>query len=88
VANVVKEMHCLFGDIKMKLTLQVTSPPDRENVVVEIWYDNQQWGEVSCETGEFRLETYPKPDPESRHIWTIELDELMAALEKAKSLLN
>ena len=44
----------------MKLTVQIASVPDRDNLVAELWYGDEQWGEISQETENLRLEIYPR----------------------------
>lgn len=44
------------------LTWTITSPPDRENVVVEIWLDDYQVAELSKEPeDEIKIEIYSPP---------------------------
>ena len=38
----------------------ITSPPDRENFVAEIWIKNQMIAEICQETGEYELIIYEK----------------------------
>lgn len=34
-----------------KFRINIASPPDREYLVAEIFYDNMYWAEISQETG-------------------------------------
>lgn len=72
----------------MKLNIQLASPPDRNRLVAEIFEDNQQIVEVSWEEDKPMLEIYPKPDPNSRGIWRIELDSFIEALSSARQRLD
>ncbi|BCZ84394.1 hypothetical protein PTKU64_80690 [Paraburkholderia terrae] len=46
-----------------KLEAMVSSPPDRENVVFEVWCGNQQVAEVSKEPGQdYEIELYAVPE--------------------------
>lgn len=42
----------------------IASPSDREELVAELWFDNEMWGEINQEDGKVTLELYPKPDGE------------------------
>jgi len=63
------------------IELQITSPPDRERVVVELWLDNTQLAEVSNEDGTFRVEVYTTPGTNKV---AVSLDELGEALKRAR----
>lgn len=43
------------------IQLRITSPPDRDRVVVELWRDNVQLAEISNEDGTLRVEVYAAP---------------------------
>ena len=45
-----------------KFTIEIASPPDRENLVAEIWLDDQMIAELNQENGDLELEifTYEK----------------------------
>lgn len=45
-----------------KLTYIIADVPDREELVAELWCDDEMWGEISQEGGNIVLELYPKPD--------------------------
>lgn len=67
-----------------QLRICISSPPDRERLVAEIFFDNTQWAELSQEDGTLRLEFYPLPTGES---WQLSWDEVTSALEQAKERL-
>ena len=62
----------------------ITSPPDRELVVAEIYYNNEQWAEISQDTGNPIVQFY---SPDHRKYWEFSYDEAIAVLEKAKQRL-
>jgi hypothetical protein len=62
------------------IKLLVTSPPDRERVVVELWRDDVQIAEVSNDSGIPRIEFYAEP---GTNRMDVSLDELEEALKKA-----
>jgi hypothetical protein len=39
----------------------ISSPPDREKLVAEIFFGDEQWAELNQESGTLELEFYPKP---------------------------
>ena len=62
-----------------KLEALLTSPPDRENVVFEIWYENRQVAEISKEPGRgYEIEIYPAA---GNGVWHFDLSEFQAMLE-------
>ncbi len=56
----------------------ITSPPDRENLVAEIWYNEILVAEINQETEKLEIEFYLNDKI------IFELDEFLEALEKAK----
>ncbi len=66
-----------------KLTAQLASVPDRDNVVYEIYSGSVQVAEVSNEpdTG-LRIEIFSCPDPS--RIWSFDFNEFHALVEQAK----
>jgi hypothetical protein len=64
----------------------ITSPPHRERLVAEIWYNNMYWVEITQEQdqGEVRVYFYPHPQ---KLCWEFSFDEAIAILEKAKNRL-
>lgn len=59
----------------------ITSPPDREKLVAEIFFGNEQWAELNQEEGTLKLEFYPRPNGK---FWQLSFDEVMEALNEAK----
>ncbi|MEE9322519.1 MAG: hypothetical protein V3U76_18905 [Granulosicoccus sp.] len=66
----------------MTIQILITSPPDREKVVAELWENNIQIAEVSREDYVVRVEFYTAPFNAS-----FEYDELLDALQKARNSL-
>jgi hypothetical protein len=68
----------------MNITIQIASVPDRENLVAELWYNDEQWGEVSRENGITKLEIYPRINKDNPNIWSFDLSEVIAKLQEAQ----
>jgi hypothetical protein len=64
--------------------INISSPPDRERLVSEIMVNHVQWAEINQETGDLRVEFYPRPDAKP---WNFSLEEAMEALVDAKKAL-
>lgn len=65
------------------LDLTITSPPDRERLVAEIWIERIeriQLAEVNMEEGKPIVEIYPRPDNAA---WTIDARQLVDVLNRA-----
>jgi hypothetical protein len=68
------------------LTLQITSPFDRENIVAEIWFGNNQVAEISNENNSlFEIEIFTNPDS---GIWLFNFDDFNNLLTQAKMELH
>ncbi len=67
-----------------KFEIWITSPPDRERVVAEIWYDKMSWAEISCEDKDVVVQFYPQP---TNGYWEFPFDEAIEILQKAKNRL-
>ncbi len=61
-----------------KFNIELSSAPDRENLVAEIWYEKKMIAEVNNESGKFVVEFYF-----DRTI-SFMLDEFCEVLENAK----
>jgi hypothetical protein len=61
-----------------KFKIEITSVPDRENLVAEIWLDETLVAEINQETGKLEIEFYLNEKI------TFELDEFLETLENAK----
>ena len=61
-----------------KFNIELSSVPDRENLVVEIWYENKMVAEVNKETEKFVIEFCLDEKI------SFMLDEFLEVLENAK----
>ena len=61
-----------------KFNIELSSVPDRENLVAEIWYENKMVAEVNKETGKFVIEFCLDEKI------SFMLDEFLEVLENAK----
>lgn len=62
-----------------KFEALISGPPDRENVVFEIWCENRQFAEISKEPGRgCEIEIYADPEGAA---WRLDLSEFKAMLE-------
>lgn len=59
----------------------ISSPPDREKLVAEIFFGNEQWAELNQEAGTLKLEFYPRRNGQ---FWQLSLAEVLEALNQAK----
>ncbi len=59
----------------------ISSPPDREKLVAEIFFGDTQWAEINQERETFEVEFYPRPDGEP---WRIDYQDALSALNEAK----
>ena len=62
----------------------ISSPPDREHLVAEIFFGEIQWAEINQEGNELEVEIYPRPDGEP---WRLGFAEIVSALDQARSKL-
>ena len=62
----------------------IASVPDREEVVAEIFIDDVLWGELTDEGRPMNFEVYPHPSGEP---WTVDVDDLLRAIQSAKDRL-
>ena len=63
----------------------LASPPDRDKLVAEIFFGNQQWAEINQEEGILAVEFYSRSDGQP---WRIALPDAVAALQEAEKLLK
>ena len=67
-----------------ELHVEICSPPDREGLVAAAMLGNEQIAEVDQESGENRLEIYPRTSGEP---WKLDLHAFVSALSEASSRL-
>ena len=59
----------------------IASLPNREKLVVEIFFDDTQWAEINQEQDALEVEFYPRPDAKP---WRLNLQNVVKALDDAK----
>jgi hypothetical protein len=68
------------------ISITIASPPDRDDLVAELWLGDNQIGEVSRDTKDaLWVELYPALNNEP---WRLHLDDLTTALARAKERLG
>ncbi len=65
-----------------QFTIQTASVPDRENLIVEIWFQEDLIAEINKEQNTLEIEFYL-----NKRI-TFDLEDFQTTLEKAKNRLN
>lgn len=70
---------------KNKYRIDISSPPDRNKLVAEVFFENVQWAEINQEHGTLEIEFYPRPD---KHFWKINYSDAIDALNEAKQRLT
>ncbi len=68
-----------------KYRISIVSPPDRENLVAEIFFGEFQWAEVSHEKNDFEIEFYPRPD---HAFWQLSFVDAISSLAEAQQRLK
>lgn len=66
------------------MRISISSPPDREKLVAEILFDDEQWAELNQDGEHLQLELYPCP---SAKYWQLDYEEAIAALLEARKRL-
>lgn len=67
--------------MKDKHRICISSPPDREKLVAEIFFGDTQWAELNQEGEALEVEFYARPDSEP---WRIDYLAALSALDEAK----
>ncbi len=67
-----------------KLQILITSPPDRERCVAELWDDSEQVAEVYHEGEEVQIEIYSRA---GKAPWRFPYDDFVEALASLKDQL-
>jgi hypothetical protein len=62
------------------MSMDIASPPDRERLVAEIFYEHEQWAEIHQETEALTVELYPRRDGK---LWSFALQDAISALQIA-----
>lgn len=64
----------------IEFKIQITSPPDREKLVAEIWQGDQLLAEINQENENLELEIYSS----SKGKWNLRYDEFLETLKRAR----
>lgn len=72
----------------MKITVQIASVRDRDNLVAELLYEDEQWGEIFQETENPILEIYPRNNGKNDKIWSFDLTEMIEKLTDAQKRIS
>jgi hypothetical protein len=59
----------------------IASSPDRDDLVAELWQENEMLAEVASASGRMTVELFPRRDGQA---WNLDLDELERALKAAR----
>lgn len=70
--------------MKKTYRICISSPPDRDHLVAEIFFEDVQWAEVNQERGSLDTEFYARPDGQP---WRIDYLTAISALNEAKNKL-
>ncbi len=62
----------------------ISSPPDREKVVAEIFFGPNQWAEINQEQAGLQIEYYQRPDGKP---WTMDFEIAASVMIDAKQAL-
>lgn len=70
----------------MNLTIELASVPDRDDLIAEIWHEDEMVAEIQrVPDGRFVLELYPSPNQKP---WSFDLEDWMTALAEAQRCLG
>jgi hypothetical protein len=72
----------------MKITVQIASVHDRDNLVAELWYEDEQWGKISQENENILLEIYPRNSGKNDKVWSFDLTEIIENLRDAQKRIS
>ncbi len=67
-----------------KWRTQIASLPDKDFVVVEIYYEDEQWAEISQENGRPLITMF---SPIGSQYWELDVDEVLHIINHAKGRL-
>lgn len=68
-----------------KFSVEVTSVPDRPDLVAEVWSGEELLAELRHEDSGLRVQLYPAPNRQS---WDFSYEELTVALQQARDKLE
>ena len=64
-----------------KVRITLSSLPDRENLVAEIFFDGVQFAEISNENNQFLIQFYPHP---RKDCWELPFNKVLEVIKNAK----
>ena len=67
-----------------KLEVQLLSVPDRDDLIVEIWEEDNQFAEIYVENNEMKVDIYYL----NRNVYSFNLEELQQVFSEAAQLVN
>jgi hypothetical protein len=67
-----------------RMYISIASPPDREDLVAEIFFGDEQWAEINTQGGDVNLEIHPR---RSGEFWTFNYEDALQAIHEARSQL-
>jgi hypothetical protein len=67
-----------------RLTIEITSVPDRDSLVAELWSGDSEVAELSRQNGRLIVQIYRPP---SGKYWEFEFDEFLEAVSSMRSQL-
>jgi hypothetical protein len=68
-----------------KMRMDIASPPDREKLVAELFYEDEQWAEIHQESEQLTLQLYPRRNGQP---WEFSFDEAICMLQRARRRLT
>jgi hypothetical protein len=68
-----------------KFSVEVTSVPDRDGLVAEIWLDQELLAELRDERGSLHMQIYPAPEGQP---WDVPYEAFSRALQQARDRLR
>ncbi len=67
--------------MKQEFRICISSPPDREHLVAEIFFEDMQWAEINQERDILEVEFYARPDGIP---WRFNYEGALKSLNEAK----
>lgn len=68
-----------------EITISISSLPDRDFLVAEIFIENEQIAEINRENEKYEIEIYPR---KSGAFWKVGYEDLISNLQEAKETLS
>ena len=71
--------------MRTDLEIVISSPPDRKNLVAEIWNNSEHLAEINRESDQYVIEIYPTRSGEA---WRLNVDNLIQIMIETKARLD